>query len=654
LMSAATSVAFIACAAVLIGGTAWRSPRRALVHDLLTAVVAAIGVLGLGGYVVSAPLLFPVYPFSGMALHTALGFIVLAAGLRRAAGPRAPRIAASRPDDRITAVGAAVLAAISLAAGIAAFAILERRLQEIVQDNLLAAMARRVDVFVDMIELREGSAKIAATRPAAARNLRVLRAGRDDGSNLANLRAVVDSFVQQGFSAIAYRDADGKVAAQGGRFVESPALAVELATPAKGALLWSDGFILRHRIDVYDAGERVGDVTTEQPLTVLTRLARTPAGNGATWDMGVCVRRDEGLHCFPQLLSAEVFTTPLLNAAGEPLPMTLAVAGEVGTVVTRDYRGQFVLAAYGPVGALGPGMVVKVDTAEVFGPIREQLVIALVALALLLAGGTWLLRRQVKPLATLLVESERRLKDVNRELDRRVLELQAANHELEAFSYSVSHDLRAPLRHIDGFAEMLKDEAWERLDEPTRRYVDMIREAASRMGRLIDELLAFSRMGRVELAFQPVDMNALVAESIDEVTRGSAHPPIEWGVAPLPVAQADRATLRQVWVNLLSNAVKYAGRRPLIRIDIGCEHAGSEWHFSVRDNGAGFDMRHAAKLFGVFQRLHHEDEFEGTGIGLAIVRRIVGRHGGRTWAEGKPGEGAVFHFTLPDPAKEIP
>jgi chemotaxis family two-component system sensor kinase Cph1 len=136
--------------------------------------------------------------------------------------------------------------------------------------------------------------------------------------------------------------------------------------------------------------------------------------------------------------------------------------------------------------------------------------------------------------------------------------------------------------------------------------------------------------------------------------RAPPHPPIEWRVAPLPVAQADRATLRQVWVNLLSNAVKYSARRPVIRVDIGCENAGGEWHFSVRDNGAGFDMRHASKLFGVFQRLHHEDEFEGTGIGLAIVRRVVGRHGGRTWAEGKPGEGAVFHFTLPDPGKEMP
>jgi PAS domain S-box-containing protein len=227
-------------------------------------------------------------------------------------------------------------------------------------------------------------------------------------------------------------------------------------------------------------------------------------------------------------------------------------------------------------------------------------------------------------------------------------QLQAMNTELETFSYSVSHDLRAPLRHINGFAELLREHANSAIDEKGRRYIKTICDSAKRMGRLIDELLVFSKMGRAELHVVELDQDALVADVIREGGFPKT-PAIDWHIASLPRVQADPVLLRQVWANLIDNAVKYSGKSPSPRIEIGCrlDPATSKQEFFVRDNGAGFDMQYAGKLFGVFQRLHGTAEFEGTGIGLANVRRIVQRHGGRTWAEGRVGEGAVFYFSLP-------
>ena len=234
------------------------------------------------------------------------------------------------------------------------------------------------------------------------------------------------------------------------------------------------------------------------------------------------------------------------------------------------------------------------------------------------------------------------------ELETRVLErtaeLEVANKELASFSYSVSHDLRAPLRAVDGYARMLEEDYAGRLDDEGRRLLTVIRQSAGRMGQLIDDLLAFSRLGRQTMARQTVDSAALVREVVSEA-RGDSRAAID--VGDLPAAQGDRALLKQVWLNLISNALKYSSKRDAPRVEIGSQVEGEENIYWVRDNGAGFDMRYAAKLFGVFQRLHSQEEFVGTGVGLAIVQRIVGRHGGRVWAEGKPDGGAAFFFSLP-------
>jgi light-regulated signal transduction histidine kinase (bacteriophytochrome) len=223
-----------------------------------------------------------------------------------------------------------------------------------------------------------------------------------------------------------------------------------------------------------------------------------------------------------------------------------------------------------------------------------------------------------------------------------------ANKELEAFAYSISHDLRAPLRHIDGFIGMLQNKTKATLDDQGRHYMDAIVAAAGKMSALIDDLLSFSRMGRNEMSKAQIDLNELVQGVIQESKPEAEGREIQWEIASLPVVSGDRAMLGIVMTNLISNALKFTRSRTPAQIEIGCERKDEiEDIIFIRDNGVGFDMAYADKLFGVFQRLHRQEDFEGTGIGLANVRRIISRHGGRTWAEGEVDKGATFCFSLP-------
>jgi len=247
--------------------------------------------------------------------------------------------------------------------------------------------------------------------------------------------------------------------------------------------------------------------------------------------------------------------------------------------------------------------------------------------------------------------AETEVKALNADLEARVGErtqqLTEANRELEGFSYTVAHDLRAPLRHLHGFSALLLEDVQVERGDRLGHYAERIATGALRMGALVDDLLAFTQTGQAVARLERLDVNPLVAEVIEELGPSTAGRHIDWQIGQLPVVMADRALLRSVWNNLLSNAIKFSAQRATARIEIGAQPcAAGEVALYVRDNGAGFEMEYADQLFGVFRRLHRNDEFDGTGIGLATVRRIIERHGGRVWAEGRVDAGATVYFTL--------
>jgi signal transduction histidine kinase len=356
------------------------------------------------------------------------------------------------------------------------------------------------------------------------------------------------------------------------------------------------------------------------------------------------VRRDRGDALFLNNLKFQTNTALNLRSSLEntSLPAVKAALGQEGIVEGRDYRGAPVVAALRRVPDSPWFLVARMDTAEVYAPLRERLwLTALIAAVLLLGAGA----------SMAAVWRHQFSQTLEQRVIERTAQLKAANEELEAFCYSVSHDLRAPLRAIDGFARTLVEEYTPRLDGEGKRIVDIVCAEARRMGRLIDDLLAFSRLGRQRVQPSPIDMAALARNVFDECAAQAPGRKVQFRLGPLSPVSGDAAMLRQALANLLSNAIKFTRPKDVAEIEFGGRTEGRENLYYVRDNGVGFDMRYSGKLFGVFQRLHAEDEFEGTGVGLALVQRVIHRHGGRVWAEGRINQGATFHFALPSEGK---
>lgn len=352
-----------------------------------------------------------------------------------------------------------------------------------------------------------------------------------------------------------------------------------------------------------------------------------------------------------------------------------------GIVDTEDYMDQHAIAVYRWLPERELCLIVKIDQAEAFAPSRAfgETIIAVNGFALLAAFilAIVLARTISRPVLTLQAGAERfgrgelgvrlpensqdelgllghalnqmaiGLAEKETQLREHTKQLEMANQELEAFSYSVSHDLRAPLRAIDGFARILSEDHAAQLSPEAQRYLTLVRANTHHMGHLIDDLLTFSRLGRQPLHKQTVTPAMLIRQSLENLRAEQEGRKIEIVIGELPNCQADPALLTQVWLNLLSNAIKFTRKREKAVIEIGGEEKANQRIYFVKDNGVGFDMQYANKLFGVFQRLHRTEEFEGTGVGLAIVQRVVLRHGGRVWAEGEVGKGAVFYFSLP-------
>lgn len=328
---------------------------------------------------------------------------------------------------------------------------------------------------------------------------------------------------------------------------------------------------------------------------------------------------------------------------GRPVPEGSLLAAWRSNRATLVRQHEWVL----PGGAAGSVYVVPIPC-EV-GP-RGLLFVILPKAALFVSDDLALLRACCNETAVQLDNAtmRERQQTLIRELGERSDQLAAVNKELEAFSYSVSHDLRAPLRHISGFTQLLQKSPGPDFDENRRRYLGLISDSAMKMGELIDSLLVFSRMGRAEMMHARVDLNSVVRQAQRDVSEADPERPANWVIHPLPTVSGDPTMLQLVFTNLLSNAFKYSRTREDATIEVGSsDDSGNEFVIFVKDNGVGFDMAYAHRLFGVFQRLHRSEDFEGTGIGLANVQRIVLRHGGRVWAESEVGKGATFYVALP-------
>lgn len=329
------------------------------------------------------------------------------------------------------------------------------------------------------------------------------------------------------------------------------------------------------------------------------------------------------------------------------LPAAMVARGQEGVAEGFDYRGVPVLAALRRIPDSPWFFVARVDQEEVYAPIRMETRLLAVLVGVLVIGvgvsvgflwrGQHLQEQR---------RSEGEIKKLNEELKRRAVELERINKEIEAFSYSVSHDLRTPLIGINGLSGILLNKYSPNLDKKGQDFLRLIRRETQNMLQLIDDVMAFSRFERQEVKLSPIDMVELARTVVDELKTMMPKQGLDVDIKTLPPARGDRTMIRQVFWNLLSNAIKFTKPKEAGIIEVSCITGENGNIYYVKDNGVGFDMQHAAKLFEVFQRLHSADKFEGTGVGLAIVQRVIERHGGRVWADGKVNEGATFYFTL--------
>lgn len=386
----------------------------------------------------------------------------------------------------------------------------------------------------------------------------------------------------------------------------------------------------------------VQELSLARSMDQVTKIVRTAARKLAGADGATFVLREQGLCYYVD----EDAITPLWK--GQKFPMSACISGwsmltKKQAIIEDIYKDERI-----PIDAYQPTFVKSL----VMVPIRTMEPIGAI-------GSYWAhqyvpppedikLLQSLADITAVTIENVQVYQELEQRVKDRTEELEKVNKELESFSYTISHDLQAPLRAVSGYVDMLKEDYENKpFDEEGKRIADRIQSNVGDMKKLIEGLLEFFRMGRKELTFNPVEMKPMVETICHLMKEINPTQNILFKIGELPVVMGEESLLRQAWMNLLSNAVKYSSKKEESVIEIGCEKKEKEFVFYVKDNGDGFDMSYYNKLFGVFQRLHHKSDFEGTGIGLATVQKIIVKHKGKVWAEGKPKEGAVFYFSLP-------
>ncbi len=775
-MAPNTSLAFMFGGAVLMLLQVQRRWAYALVQAL-TFLVLLIGLLSFIGYTLKLDLLYRWYQYTRMAVHTALGFIVFGIGLA-STWYRAPWFAnfyRGHEDLKIGALAAAILIVAAFTSGLLSFVTLEQHSENALTNSLQLSLSNRLDLLQTSIEQATSNARFAARRASLLAQLRRLNMQPRDQGAQAELERIVRSLIADRFSAILIRTQSGGVVSSAGRFVESSIATLPLKPPYRARLMWRDGAYLHMELSLSDAHGPLGVMITEQALPMVARLMRDVQSLGATAESGICTAiATDTLECLPTKLHPSQFRYILREASDRELPMARALNGDRGVGITHDYRGQKVLAAFSPVGDLGLALVIKMDTAELYAPIRERLQHVLPLLFVLVIGGVALVRWQMLPVVRKLQASEHAATEratalgrlaaiiessgdaiigtnldgtvatwnpaaqrmygyrsdeiigqpmaclipphdraaaaalnkrvlsgepvnfyetlrlsksgaalevavtvspirgiggeivglahiehdigerrrAERALAQKTEELARSNRELEQFAYVASHDLQEPLRMISSYTQLLARRYRAKLDDTAIEFMDYVTDGVKRMQTLIQDLLAYSRVGSQGMPFTSVDFNVVLEQVLSDLRLVRQETGAVVTHDPLPALDADAVQVTQLFQNLISNAIKFRNST-VPRIHIGVRREQSAWQFSVADNGIGIEPQYAERIFVIFQRLHTRSEYAGTGIGLAICKKIVERHGGRIWVESQHGAGSVFHFTFPIASRSL-
>lgn len=666
-MSQATALCF------LLGGAALAllgAPRRAWVcwAEVLAIGMGTIGFIAVLGYALNAQDLYRIPGFSSMALHTSAGFIVLAAGILSAV-PDGIVDRLLHGTGRLLRLGFGVLTVLLIFLGV-------------VSVSQLRSIAAKVDAQAEVARPRaEATLALEANVISYGLNVVIFLIGdagarllaEDDAvdvtQSLADYERLAETLQQQDLAA-RFRaqwlelHAYGEALMAAG--VHDREGLVRLATLRRALETFLKNEMQPEAVAAFEARRAATQATlqyTEEMMLFLlicgVLLALVTSGAVIRAVLGGEQSLHESAERFRTLfeslpIGAAVIDPDSLGfvlfnrATAENLGYTAEEFGGLWLPDVEAVHDEALMRANTQRMAAGEAMNFESRHRTKSGELRDVLI----------HGRRFEMGGRGLVLTIFMDITERKridsaIRQLNEELELRVRErtadLIATNKELEAFSYSVSHDLRSPLRAVDGFSQMVLAEYAPKLDDEGRRMLGVIRSEAQRMGRLVDDLLAFFRLGRQQIESAPVDMHAMAREVFDELAALEPRRQLRLDLHPLPPARGTATMIRQVWVNLIGNAIKFTKDREVGEIEIGVKEGGDgERIYYVRDNGVGFDMLYVDKLFGVFQRLHNQQEFPGTGVGLALVQRIVERHGGRVWAEGEVNRGATFYFTLAD------